>query len=1451
MAATRTFEIEINGVTQSVSAVDALLQKLEELENRIENLSDGGIDVSDLRSSLQSIRTSLEGNVEDWEGINDKIGDVTTSVERLEREFRNLDDPFDVSDIRDARREIDGVTTSLREASQVRLNGLNTTAADARQAEQAIGGLAGELERAQRAEDLLLNGINLNVGGMELRFRDVNQAIEVLRKKMQELHAAGQQDTQMYRDLSTQVAELSRSTRVVNAQISDLSQNTLQRFAAGIKGIAGIASIGTGIANLFGIDNKELAESIQKLGALMLIMQGVTSVQQQLRAGTSATAKVWEQFARVADMLLTPLTAVGNYFDELNDGRIGAVGKAMNNLTTYFDKLQAIKDLNFNVNLALNNEEAISGLRTELESISDQFRMSDEQWQEFVRDFVSGGEQLRDMADNLYQTDLIDGDQLDEAEEAMQRAEEALGDVGRAARRARGELEGMGLDAIPGSLTRMQRGLLAVRNGINAVSTAVKGLMRATIILGLIQAALEAITWVFDKVSAGISKFSGAESAKLVDAAKTQESAIDSLNKSLEQYTKNLQNMVDTKQISNMTRLTESMKEYERALKSVIQSQKELNAIRAQSGEDAGKALQSNLGSNNTWFTGADIKNIEDFTKQFNILQKAVTAGSDRFEALADATQDVKDKFGGNWFQKWWNTSSDAASDFAEAQKAVISDIQHRINNLDLSGGTDEVKKFIELLNTPMYAVSLANVEALFPEDKYAQVLNRNIGLIRDYYQQIQDMQAQAEKEAQATQDRIDANNVAAIRGRFARERAELENSRQKEVRDAADNAELIASINAKYATQRANMLKQQAREVTAAQNAINNNRIAAMKDGWEKQLAELNQQRKQEIDSARQSEVKVGEQIAAINAKYDKMILDAKKKFFDEQKKLLDDYAAKYRAMQNELYEIEAQIATQRITNRTRDRLNELGFTDETLDEIRKYYDQIAKIQNEEAKKQASVDTEKTTSNYEIAVEDENARNKERLKELEDYLNQGLILQEQYDEMKQQETEMHNQAIQMLERKQAQDLINIEKQLLETQKNNNATAINERINELSDMQSKIKAKIRVTSLGIIDYKASKKELTNAKNEYIKIFDEIRKERENLQKAFDAKEISFGDFRQAKKELDSLEESTRESVESINNQLDTLLTNTIESVTQLVNSYASVLGDLWSTYNDIQMARIEAEQERLEEEYDMLQKAYEKQEALTKKHTDKLDDIEEELKDSRGDRRAHLIQQLNAERAAMLASLAEEQKIQKQKDANEKKQAELEKKRKEQEKKNAIVQATINTFTAVTNALAVQPWFVGLALSAVALGLGMAYVAQIKSQKYAQGGLLKGPSHRAGGIPVGNTGIEVEGNEYVINKKSTSKNLPLIDYINRSDRTLTKDDIDRFFTSGKQNVMKNNSKMFAAGGQIPEVVVPEQDNTIVIEDDRPIVAQIVDIVDRADNYRQIQVLAGLEGSNSI
>nr|DAZ31101.1 MAG TPA: hypothetical protein [Caudoviricetes sp.] len=42
------------------------------------------------------------------------------------------------------------------------------------------------------------------------------------------------------------------------------------------------------------------------------------------------------------------------------------------------------------------------------------------------------------------------------------------------------------------------------------------------------------------------------------------------------------------------------------------------------------------------------------------------------------------------------------------------------------------------------------------------------------------------------------------------------------------------------------------------------------MQDGFQKRLAELENSRQQELQSARDSEILVGEQVAAINKKYD-----------------------------------------------------------------------------------------------------------------------------------------------------------------------------------------------------------------------------------------------------------------------------------------------------------------------------------------------------------------------------------------------------------------------------------------------------------------------------------------------------------------------------------------------------------------------------------------------------
>lgn len=1435
--ATKTFEIEINGISQSVSAVDALLAKLDALDDKINSLSD--VDTSDLKISLESIRKDLESNADNWEDISDRIADVTQDINSLERAYNSLENPFKVQDIKQYNDEVEDISESIKDVEKAadKIDGLGGLSTDLERATAGAEDLASSLNKVQRAEDQLGTKLNINIGGLSLQFDDVNQAIGVLEDKLYQLAANGQRSSKEFAEITQQVVNLRQAVVSVDNEIDNAFSGGLNRLIGGFESLASIASIGEGINQLFGIQG--LDESIQKFTALSLILQGIRNIQIDLADKASIAAKAYKALSTIAEplgnILSKPFEAASNSFTNFtNTFKYADLVSKLNELTKVIDgdTFEAFQELHYN-----------------LIRISSDFSDIPKGVEEAALKLGNVEPLLKHIEDLVVFGDLTD-EQAEKARKAVEEFRQGLGDATIEAGLINNKIQELNkallangvafADGVP-KINLLQKGLIKVAAGVKVVAAAFKTLAKSTIILAALQLAMEALTWVFNKLSAAWTKFAGDDS--LVGQFESTTQAIEATNNSLNKYITNLQRLADTKVISNQTRINDSIEEYNKALNKAIASQQALNAAR----EKGAKPLENNLNTNNTWFTGSDIKNVEDFTKQFELLQKAVQAGTDRFKVLKNESKEVQKKFGGNWFNEFWNTASDAAADFGEMQKAVISDIQYRISTLDLSKGEKEIKKFIDLLDTPMYQTSLANIEKLFPEDEYAKVLSANINQIRDYYSQISNLQKEAEVEAQRTAEQIASNNVAAIRNRFQRERAELNNSYQQELKDAADNEELKQSIRNKYATQRANLLKSQGNEVKNIQNQINSNQIAAMQDGLKKRLAELENSRQQEIQSARQSEILVGQQIAAINKKYNALVLEAKKEFYENRKKLMQDYSNQYRQLQREIYEIEVEIATSRVNLRAQDQMEALGFTKESIENVRNYYDQIRDIANKQAERIAEINKEQTQIGTDNSIEDENLRNKERLEAIKQNYEDGLIDKKDYDKAIRDENDIHYKKLAVITRQGEQKLIEIQKEYDQTAKNNNITAINERISAINDAYSNIDVQTKTSKLGIIDYGATKKELVKAKNEYSTILKQIGVERDNLQKSFDNKEISFGDFRQAKKELDSLEKEVVQSQQSIGQQLDTLLNTVIQSVTQYVSQYVSTLGDIWSTYNDIQMMRFEQEQARLEEEYDMLEEAYQKQEELTQKHTDKLAEIEDELKTSRGDRRAHLIEQLNAERAAQIASLQEEQRIEKEKEINQKKQDALEKKRREQEKKNSIVQATINTFTAVTNALAVQPWFVGLALSAVALAMGMAQVAQIKKQKYAKGGLLKGNSHATGGIPVGQTGIEVEGDEYVVNKNSTKKNLPLIDYINRSNKRLTKEDLLNWYDSGKQNVTKQTKTKFATGGVIPTLPNQSQEQTIVIEDDRPIVAQIVDIVNSADNYRQIQVLSGLSG----
>ena len=1389
---TKQYTIEINGVVQSADAIESLIKKLSELDSRLGNIK--GVDTSKLAKSLKDIQTNIDKT--SFEDLNKQIADVTKEIDKLEKSTKAINsDP------------INKLANNLKGLPKTDVK-VDTTQVS--KANKEVDKL--EQNLASIAEKKLGINVSTNIGGLQLEFDDTNQAIGILEDKMYQLAVSGKQNTAEYKALAQQIAQFRIAVINTDKVVDNLVSGGLDQMVRAMGSISAIGAIGAGIGGLFGVE--EVDESIQKFAQLSLVLQGVQALQKELQDTTSLTSKAYEKLIKyvnpAADAIGKFVSKISGFDWVQHTAEIGQLGKA----TLAFNEalLKAAEDNDFST-----LEESLKNLGIEFDEVD--------------KDIVTTAKLLGDVTGiqtrlkAAFDEGLIDEATLNAANDALADYAANLTDSQKAAQANLATVNSLKAQwaSLPAHLKFTQKALSGVATGIKAVGVAFKSLLKATIILGLIQMAIEAITWAIDKMVAGFKWLTGMDLSELANGFKSLENNIANTNEQLAKFKKELDNLVNTKAIDSQTKINELLKTYNEELGKAIENAKKYT--------DEAKALEID-NTTDTWWSGSNIKNMEDFRKEYELLQKAVIKEQDRFEAGAK----------GNFLQRWWNTAGDAAADYASMQQAVIRDIQHQINSLNY----DNVDEFIALLEDPIYADALANVEELFPEEEWAKALKAIIQQIKDYYAEIEQLGNDAVVEQKKIQEAITANNIAAIRNRFEKERQELENNYRKELEDAANNEELKLSVERKYATLRQQMLRNQGNEVRGIQNSITNNEIAAMREGLDKKLAELEQQRKQEIDAAKDSEILVNEQIIAINKKYDAQVLDAKKDFYESRVSLLIKFKDQYVDLALQIAQLEAEYASTKVLNDADDAINALTHTGD-LSAVKEYYTEIARLQNEAAAKQAQINEQLLSAQITSDVNAENSRYNDRIKELEDYLKTGVITQEEYDEQIRLEVSQHNQLLTAIERKGVQDRENIQREYLQTTKNNTITAYNEMIRELGDMD--VSANIETNGLGIIDYKETKKNLERAKSVISERLKAISATVNDLTKDYKSGKISFGDFKQAKKELDSLARETEQAAKDVDFNLKGLLSVTITSITQLASSYVNQLSGLWNTFNEIQMMRIEQEQQVLEAEYDMLEEQYEKQEELVKKHTDKISDIEAELKTARGDRRAHLIEQLAMEKAAQKQALIEEQNALKAKEENQKKQDAVEKKRREQEKKNSIVQATINTFTAVTNALAVQPWFVGLALSAVALALGLANIAQIKKQKYAKGGLLVGKSHAMGGIPVGNTGIEVEGNEYIINKKSTAANLPLISYINSQKRTITKDDLNTFFDSGKANINKSFRTKFADGGQLPNMPEPARENTVVITDDRPIVAQIVDIVNSADSYRQIQVLSGLSGKS--
>ena len=352
--------------------------------------------------------------------------------------------------------------------------------------------------------------------------------------------------------------------------------------------------------------------------------------------------------------------------------------------------------------------------------------------------------------------------------------------------------------------------------------------------------------------------------------------------------------------------------------------------------------------------------------------------------------------------------------------------------------------------------------------------------------------------------------------------------------------------------------------------------------------------------------------------------------------------------------------------------------------------------------------------------------------------------------------------------------------------------------------------------------------------------------------------ISKDSYESTLRELDSFTAGIGEKMDevksklSLGNQIAAFLQSAQQYIQAGMDSFNTIMNAVW----DAQDAQFDKEQEALDKENEMIQDALNKQDDIIEQHKNKVESIEDELANSRGARRQHLIDQLNAEMEAERRAQKEKERLQKQEELNKKKQEKLELERKKAEYNRNMLQAAVNGAMAITYAM-MNTWPVPaipmMALAASTTATQLAIMAANKPYM-KQGGVLEGPSHAQGGIKVYGGYAEVEGHEYIVNKETTLQNEPLLEYINSKHRRIDLSDMIDFYSStGKvrKNIQGIKTR-YSDGGFLPALpnnldIRDQISNVIVNQDNRPIYVTVTDIQNKMDDVKYVKTLAGLEG----
>ena len=1424
MADKRIFTIQINGVSESVEAITSLNKQLDDLEQRLKNISSQGVslnvsaggsggktsdelkEVDKLQKQILATKQKIaQADQEEYQELlkqKNELKEAQNVAKSLAANSR-LNDGGYSDTIRGMKQELSDLKTVMNGMNPnddgfgdmvKRANELNNKLKEIEQSygqfNRNVGNYAQGVAEGLAQAGNSAKGITVEVGGVAREFDNARQASKTLGGELKAMAQNGQQGTQEFKDL--QQALLAFNSTIKDATVSsEAMDNALDTMSD----LTAIGSMGQGFSALFGLDSSALDESIQKLLALQNVLQSLEALNQHILTGEG----------------------VGGWIAKGN----AAIDKFVNKL---FGLQSASKTTSKSV-------EGIAVAETEMATAS------------------------------------------------------------KGASKA----------------TLM-------------LATSIKALMKATVVLAVITSIIEALDWLIDKIGDADKEFDeeqeklqGQREAYAQASASMMEAkaAVENFNGTKEQEKKLVDEL--NQKYGDTLGTYKSLDKWKSVLATKTQAyiqlmveQAKMQALLNVYTQDYIKLeeLKAKAAEGWSFWRALTASNVDA-----NDIAKATQKLAEDQEAIAKEAKNIV-----NLQQK--NGLGIYADQTTNEIKKSGNQIRTTVKNVE----DDIIKMQIELmqegLEKTLAQMRYEREKRIQEAKKSGRKIAEQISLINRLYEkkEFEATQAYYKKQLDALK-KFESDRQNVIQNTDQRK---IENSttmvenKMNEPWDANGfekisfakgfaNSSTSDKIDIDYTkwynafVQILQPLEELDKEIGETRKSLMSledevNKSGEITDVQKNKIEEL-KEKLGELDNEYKGyagELSALLDVSSLSESLN-MRLNARVDYYNAVIKKAQNYYNKLKVIQDEA--LSGQIQTEREQENKRHfevagdyENNNLGTI---LKQYKIFYRQLSKVSNDESQKILSMmDTdakkEKFFEGWKHALDRWLEDLKEKLKEGKitekeylDYTNneliksyqEGTITYVQLLEQLEQEDKTHQNAMTTITKNETEKRKQIQLQAQQDIQSSYSTyygnLANEVDNFISDIRRRVGSQPVMNNLQIVNINQSKNDLKELINAINSTFDSINSLKAKATVSFNNGLLSPEQYAEVTEQLDTLETQVIEGYKEATQKLKDLPADFVASLNTYVQAVGQTISGILSAFQDLHENNFEYQQNMLDKEATMLDNKLSKIDEIYQKHKDNVSSIEDELASARGDRREHLIDQLNNETFAQRQAWMEEKKIQKEKEVNERKQEALAKKKRKEQKKWQLAQAIISGALAITNGFATKPFVpLGIAMGALASTLTAVQIATIASQKtYAKGGILDsrsvatGPRHSQGGIKLQPYGInaEIEGGEFVTNRKSTSTNLPLLEFINSKKRRVNLNDLVTFYNEGQpvRKSMTSIQSRFANGGELPVLndnLDSTQDRIIANMQElsnRPIYVAVTDIENKMEDVRQVRALAGI------